>query len=207
MEPTARAGAVESGETEGKGAARKAKKTRTKAARTVDVGGKSLVIVESPAKAKTISKYLGKGFVVEASVGHIKNLPKSKIGVDVDRGFVPEYETISGKDDVIVRLKDHAAKAGEVFIATDPDREGEAIAWHIARELEPVNDRIHRVLFHEITERTPARTSDEVNCCSQTRSASQSPVGLVPNRERSAAVSFLICPILSRSGMTARIAS
>ena len=144
---------MESGETEGKGAARKAKKTRAKAARTVDVGGKSLVIVESPAKAKTISKYLGKGFVVEASVGHIKNLPKSKIGVDVDRGFVPEYETISGKDDVIVRLKDHAAKAGEVFIATDPDREGEAIAWHIARELEPVNDRIHRVLFHEITER------------------------------------------------------
>ena len=144
---------MESGETEGKGAARKAKKTRTKAARTIDVGGKSLVIVESPAKAKTISKYLGKAFVVEASVGHIKNLPKSKIGVDVDRGFVPEYETISGKDDVIVRLKDHAAKAGEVFIATDPDREGEAIAWHIARELEPVNDRVHRVLFHEITER------------------------------------------------------
>src|SRR5512143_899258 len=96
---------------------------------------KSLLIVESPAKAKTINKYLGKEFIVEASVGHIKNLPKSKIGIDVERGFLPEYETIKGKDDVIARLRTHARKARAVYLATDPDREGEAIAWHIAKEV------------------------------------------------------------------------
>jgi len=121
--------------------------------RSVDSDGKSLIIVESPAKAKTISKYLGQNFVVEASVGHIKNLPKSKLGIDVEAGFVPEYETISGKQEVIDRLRERARTATKVFIATDPDREGEAIAWHIAREVEDVNDRIFRVLFTEITER------------------------------------------------------
>jgi DNA topoisomerase-1 len=115
--------------------------------------GKALIIVESPAKAKTINKYLGKEYHVEASVGHIKNLPKSKIGVDVEGGFVPEYETIKGKDDVITRLRTHASKAGAVYLATDPDREGEAIAWHIAREIEDQNRNIFRVMFHEITER------------------------------------------------------
>ncbi len=113
---------------------------------------KSLIIVESPSKAKTINKYLGKNFIVEASVGHIKNLPKSKLGVDVDNGYELVYETIKGKDDVIKMLQAHAKKAKSVFIATDPDREGEAIAWHIAKEVEPYNKKIHRVLFHEITE-------------------------------------------------------
>jgi DNA topoisomerase-1 len=129
------------------------KKPRKKANVTADTTGKSLIIVESPAKAKTINKYLGKDYVVEASVGHIKNLPKSKIGVDIEAGFVPEYETISGKDDVVKRLRDHAAKASVVYLATDPDREGEAIAWHIAKELEGRVGKIYRVLFHEITER------------------------------------------------------
>jgi DNA topoisomerase-1 len=115
--------------------------------------GKALIIVESPAKSKTISKYLGKEYVVEASVGHIKNLPKSKIGIDVDGGFQPEYETIKGKEDVIRRLRNHAAEASAVYLATDPDREGEAIAWHIAKEIEGDNKNIYRVLFHEITER------------------------------------------------------
>ncbi len=118
-----------------------------------DPEGRSLVVVESPAKAKTISKYLGANFVVEASVGHIKNLPKSKIGVDVENGFLPEYETIKGKDDVIARLRSHAAHASSVFIATDPDREGEAIAWHIAKEIDHANDHVYRVMFHEITQR------------------------------------------------------
>ena len=118
-----------------------------------DPQGRSLVVVESPAKAKTISKYLGAKFVVEASVGHIKNLPKSKIGVDVENGFQPVYETITGKDEVIDRLRSHAAHASAVFIATDPDREGEAIAWHIAKEIDHANDNVYRVLFHEITER------------------------------------------------------
>jgi DNA topoisomerase I len=126
---------------------------KRKAAITVPVDGKSLIIVESPAKAKTINKYLGKDYVVEASVGHIKNLPKSKIGIDVEGGFIPEYETIKGKHDVIARLRNHAHSAQAVYIATDPDREGEAIAWHISKEIEDKNDNIYRVLFQEITER------------------------------------------------------
>ncbi len=128
-------------------------KKRTRRSAAPDPAGRSLIIVESPAKAKTINKYLGSDFVVEASVGHIKNLPKSKIGVSVETGFIPEYETIKGKDEVIARLRQHAAHARAVYIATDPDREGEAIAWHIAREIEQDTDRIHRVMFHEITER------------------------------------------------------
>ncbi len=130
--------------------------TKPKRRRGVDPAstvGKSLIIVESPAKAKTINKYLGKNFTVEASVGHVKNLPKSKLGIDVENGFTPEYETIKGKDEVLDRLRAHAERADSVYLATDPDREGEAIAWHIAREIEPRNRNIYRVLFHEITER------------------------------------------------------
>jgi DNA topoisomerase-1 len=135
------------------------KKSRTRSRRKsigathVPANGKSLIIVESPAKAKTINKYLGSQYIVEASVGHIKNLPKSKLGIDVENGFVPEYETISGKEEVIQRLRERAKDADRVYVATDPDREGEAIAWHIAGEVEDVNDRIFRVLFTEITER------------------------------------------------------
>jgi DNA topoisomerase-1 len=129
------------------------KRGRKKQTAVTGPDGKSLIIVESPAKAKTINKFLGKDFVVEASVGHIKNLPKSKLGIDVDGGFLPEYETIEGKDDVIQRLRSAAEHSSAVYLATDPDREGEAIAWHIARELEDRADSVYRVLFHEITER------------------------------------------------------
>ncbi|MCB2203749.1 type I DNA topoisomerase [bacterium] len=114
---------------------------------------KSLIIVESPSKAKTINKYLGKKFAVEASVGHIKNLPSKDLGVDVDNGFEPRYVTIRGKAQVIKDLQKRAAKADSVYIATDPDREGEAIAWHIARELAKQTEgkSVYRVLFNEIT--------------------------------------------------------
>jgi len=112
---------------------------------------KSLVIVESPSKAKTINKYLGSGYIVEASIGHIKDLPKSKLGVDVEHGFAPHYTTVKGKKEVIDRLKKLAKDAKEVLIATDPDREGEAIAYHIAKEVEQKNKNIKRVLFTEIT--------------------------------------------------------
>ncbi len=112
---------------------------------------KSLIIVESPSKAKTINKYLGKEYIVEASFGHIKNLPKSKIGVDVEDGYAPTYVTIKGKGEVLKKLKERAGKVSDIYLATDPDREGEAIAWHVAEELEPVNNNIYRVLFHEIT--------------------------------------------------------
>jgi DNA topoisomerase-1 len=116
-------------------------------------GGGSLVVVESPAKAKTIKKYLGRGYDVRASVGHVKDLPKSKIGVDVEHGFLPAYETIKGKTKVLSEIKRAARTADRVFLATDPDREGEAIAWHISEELgaEGGDDRVRRVLFNEIT--------------------------------------------------------
>jgi DNA topoisomerase-1 len=112
---------------------------------------KSLIIVESPSKAKTINKYLGNNYIVEASVGHIKNLPKSKLGVDIENGYAPNYVTIKGKAEIISKLKKLAKSSEEVYIATDPDREGEAIAYNIAEEIKEKNDRIHRVLFHEIT--------------------------------------------------------
>ncbi len=120
---------------------------------------KSLVIVESPAKAKTINKILGKEFAVKASIGHVKDLPKKEIGVDVENNFEPHYEIIPGKEKVIKELKSEAKKAERIYIATDPDREGEAIAYHIAEEVKPPQNskkdskKIYRVTFHEITER------------------------------------------------------
>jgi DNA topoisomerase I len=121
---------------------------------------KKLVIVESPSKAKTINRYLGNDYVVEASVGHIKDLPKSKLGVDVEKGFEPEYKTIRGKSDVIKKLKELSEKAQQVYIATDPDREGEAIAQHIADELKQSSDKIYRVLFTEITQSGISKAMD-----------------------------------------------
>jgi DNA topoisomerase-1 len=112
---------------------------------------KYLVIVESPSKAKTINRYLGKDFIVKATVGHIKNLPKSKISVDIENGYVPSYETISGKEKVIKELKSSAQNSDKIYIATDPDREGEAIAADIADIVSKINSSIHRVLFNEIT--------------------------------------------------------
>jgi DNA topoisomerase I len=112
---------------------------------------KTLVIVESPAKAKTINKYLGPDYIVEASIGHVKDLPKSKLGVDVDNGYEPKYITVKGKKEILDKLKQLASKAKAVMIATDPDREGEAIAYHIAKEIEGKNKNISRVLFTEIT--------------------------------------------------------
>ncbi len=112
---------------------------------------KSLVIVESPSKAKTIGKYLGSGYIVEASVGHIKDLPKSKLGIDFDNGYIPQYVTVKGKKDILDRLKKLAGSSKEVILATDPDREGEAIAYHILQAIEDKNDNIKRVMFSEIT--------------------------------------------------------
>jgi len=112
---------------------------------------KNLLIVESPAKARTIKKYLGSDFAVKASVGHVVDLPKKRLGVDLDGQFTPEYQVIPGKEKVVRELKKAAKQADEVFLAPDPDREGEAIAWHIAQELGRPLDSYHRVLFHELT--------------------------------------------------------
>ena len=115
---------------------------------------KGLVIVESPTKVRTLKKYLGKDYDVKASVGHIKDLPRKRLGVDKEHDFQPEYEVIKGKGKIIKELKSAANKVEDVYLAPDPDREGEAIAWHIAQELKPARNRkrrFHRVLFHELT--------------------------------------------------------
>ncbi|MBW2521226.1 MAG: type I DNA topoisomerase [Deltaproteobacteria bacterium] len=112
---------------------------------------KSLIIVESPAKARTLKKYLGKDYDVRASVGHIRDLPVNSLGVDIKENFAPRYVTIKGKSKIISDLKKAAASADEVFLAPDPDREGEAIAWHIAHILQTARKPIHRALFHELT--------------------------------------------------------
>ncbi|MPL96829.1 DNA topoisomerase 1 [bioreactor metagenome] len=113
--------------------------------------GQNLVIVESPAKAKTIGKYLGKNYIVEASMGHVRDLPKSKLGVDIEDNFNPKYITIRGKGDLITKLKKAAKTADKVYLATDPDREGEAISWHLANILNISEDEKCRIVFNEIT--------------------------------------------------------
>jgi len=112
-----------------------------------------LVIVESPAKAKTINRYLGNEFMVKASLGHIKDLPKSELGVDEEKDFAPTYIVIPEKEKVLAELKKTAERIRDIYLATDPDREGEAISWHLSEELTAPGKRFHRVLLHEITKK------------------------------------------------------
>ena len=112
---------------------------------------KNLVIVESPAKAKTIEKFLGKDYKVESSFGHIADLPTKELGVDVDGNFKPKYVVSKDKKDVVRKLKNLAKKSEMVWLASDEDREGEAIAWHLAEELDLKEDKTKRIVFHEIT--------------------------------------------------------
>ena len=129
-----------------------AKKTAQEVKRTADLGhAQNLVVVESPAKARTLSGYLGSGYVVQATVGHIWDLPTKRLGVDLEHEFEPEYEVIDGKAGVIAGLKKSARDKSDIYIATDPDREGEAIAYHVAQEIGNGRGRLHRVLFNEIT--------------------------------------------------------
>ena len=137
--------AAEAAEIEQAEKARKPKKVKP---------GSALVVVESPAKAKTIAKYLGPGYVVKASVGHVRDLPKSKIGVDLESGmFEPIYEVIEGKKKVVAEIRKAARENEKVYLASDPDREGEAIAWHISEEIKDVNTNFQRVLINEITKK------------------------------------------------------
>src|SRR5437763_2022559 len=120
---------------------------------------KNLVIVESPAKAKTINKFIGKDYIVKASVGHVRDLPKSELGVD-EETFEPKYEVLEGKEKVVSELKAAAKKADTIYIASDPDREGEAIGWHVAMLLGNDAKRVRRVLFHEITKNAVRKAMD-----------------------------------------------
>jgi len=126
------------------------------AVEAVPARGGSLVIVESPTKAKTIGKYLGRGYTVKATVGHVRDLPPRKLGVDVENGFAPEYVTIKEKAKTLAEIKRAARASDRVLIATDPDREGEAIAWHVATQLGN-GHKVRRVLFHEVTKDAVAR--------------------------------------------------
>jgi DNA topoisomerase I len=114
---------------------------------------KGLVVVESPAKVKTLQKFLGEGYVIKASVGHIKDLPEGELGVDLEKDFQPQYVTISGKGKIIRELKKASKEVKNIYLGPDPDREGEAIAWHIAEEIGDGDKNIYRVLFNEITQK------------------------------------------------------
>ena len=147
-----------------------AKKTAARKSAPVEVhdaeaeahaAGKALVIVESPAKAKTIGRYLGSAYAVKATVGHVRDLPERTLGIDIERGFEPEYVTIPGKEKTLAELKSAAKNARSIFIATDPDREGEAIAWHVRGQVVRKNGPpIKRVLFHEITKEAVTKAID-----------------------------------------------
>jgi len=129
-------------------------KSKAKAKSTRRASNKSLLIVESPTKVKTLKKFIGRDFVVMASVGHLKDLPKSKLGVDVENNFTPEYITIRGKGKILSDLKKEAKKANDIYLAPDPDREGEAIAYHIGNEVaKHTEGKIYRVMFNEITKK------------------------------------------------------
>jgi len=141
-------------------AAKKKKKTKTakkakkKVATKAALGGsKSLVIVESPAKARTINKYLGRGYVVRHSLGHVRDLPKSRLGVDVDKGFEPKYLKLRDRKQVLEDLQKALKECGTVYLATDPDREGEAIAWHLKEALNLPDEHVKRITTNEITKR------------------------------------------------------
>ncbi len=148
--PVKKRGAAKAASTKKAPARRKAAE---KAEPSANGKGPSLVIVESPKKAKSIDKFLGGDYVVKASMGHVRDLPKRKLGLDVSHGYAPSYEVVPAKKDTIGELKRAAARAELVYLATDPDREGEAIAWHLQQALEIPDDRVRRVTFHEITER------------------------------------------------------
>jgi len=155
--PKARASEEEAAVAKSKGgaqrgakAARAAKPAEAAGARTA---GKALVIVESPTKSRTLTKFLGRGFAVMASNGHIMDLPKSKLGVDIEHGFAPQYEPIKTKAQTLAKLQQAARTASRIYLAPDPDREGEAIAWHLAGALKSARRPVQRLTFNEITER------------------------------------------------------
>ncbi len=114
---------------------------------------RNLVIVESPAKVKTIKKFLGSSYVVMASNGHVRDFPKSQFGIDVENDFEPKYITIRGKGEILASLRKEVKKADKVYLATDPDREGEAIAWHLYVALKLEGKKVYRISFNEITKK------------------------------------------------------
>lgn len=129
--------------------------------REVDMA-KYLVIVESPAKVKTIKKFLGSNYEVMASNGHVRDLPKSQLGFSVENDYEPKYITIRGKGDILAALRKSAKKADKVYLATDPDREGEAISWHLSKALKLDDKKMRRITFNEITKTAVVHKRDDL---------------------------------------------
>ena len=127
------------------------KKSVKKTAKKSSKAKKKLVIVEPPAKASTITKFLGKNYTVMASMGHVRGLPKSQLGVDIENDYEPKYITIRGKGELLGSLRKEAKNADHIYLATDPDREGEAISWHLMTALNLDDDKTDRITFNEIT--------------------------------------------------------
>ena len=134
-----------------KPAAKKTTTTKKTATNSSSSGRNTLVIVESPAKAKTIGRYLGRGYVVKASMGHVRDLPKSRMGVHTEDGFAPDYLVPRDKSKVVKELRESVKSAKSVLLATDPDREGEAIAWHLKEATQTQDKVVQRIVFQEIT--------------------------------------------------------
>jgi DNA topoisomerase-1 len=153
--------------------------------------GKRLVIVESPAKAKTVHRYLGSDFQVKASMGHIRDLPKKSLGIDIEHGFEPEYEIIPVRESTVAELQKTAKKSEAVLLAADPDREGEAICWHLSNVLGEYNKNIHRVLFHEITKSAVAEAFENLAELDQNKINAQQARRLLDRL-----VGYLISPLL-----------
>lgn len=152
---------------------------------------KALVIVESPAKAKTVNHYLGKDYVVKASMGHVCDLPKKKLGVDVQADFQPTYQVIPEKKKVVIELKKAARDSERVILAADPDREGEAISWHLSRLLEEDNPHVFRAIFHEITEEGVHKAFESLGRLDQAKIEAQQ-----TRRILDRLVGYLISPVL-----------
>ena len=152
---------------------------------------KQLVIVESPAKAKTINRYLGEGYLVKASMGHIRDLPKKKLGIDIEHDFLPEYHIIPEREPLVKDLQNAAKEAESILLAADPDREGEAICWHLSQILEEYNSKIFRVLTHEITQNAVKEAFQNLDSLDQGKISAQQARRLLDRL-----VGYLISPLL-----------
>ena len=152
---------------------------------------KRLVIVESPAKAKTINRYLGEGYLVKASMGHVRDLPKKKLGIDIDHDFQPEYDIIPERQLLVKDLQSAAKEAESILLAADPDREGEAICWHLSKILEKYNSNIFRVLTHEITQNAVQEAFQNLDKLDQDKINAQQTRRLLDRL-----VGYLISPLL-----------
>ena len=151
----------------------------------------NLVIVESPSKAKTIGKYLGPDYQVKASMGHLRDLPKSTLSVDIEHDFEPEYQPLKGKEDIIADLRKAAKGSGRIYLATDPDREGEAISWHLKYLLNIPDNETYRVTFNEITRNVP---STRISSTRSRRAACSTALSAISSAPCSGKRSARACP-------------